>query len=294
MLWAVVLLKFVTPPVVCWPGNVERFSLQLQVDRDSARECRTDAHSTIAREPTFLRARLKRDIQTRTRRPAKAFDGGRAEAAGQARFTREFEIVGRALLVVLAGAWLLGFDDQHSEAGSPHQSSRLAHSTREGEHPISSRAKSMRSRSQVGLRPPRAVVTEGIDSPFVWFIGRLRLVWPEKLTGFDQIVRSRSVIAHELAHVRRGDHILAWVELLAALVWWWNPLFWFVRSRVRASAELACDAIALSTCSESRRSYAELLLRLSSGSGMETLAPVLGIKAGSTALFRKETVHDSL
>ena len=95
------------------------------------------------------------------------------------------------------------------------------------------------------------------------------------------------MIAHELAHVRRGDHILAWVELLAALVWWWNPLFWFVRSRVRASAELACDAIALSTCSESRRSYAELLIRLSSGSGMPTLAPVLGIKAGSTALFER-------
>ena len=44
---------------------------------------------------------------------------------------------------------------------------------------------------------------------------------------------------------------------------------------------------ALSTCSESRRAYAELLIRLSSGSGMATLAPTLGIKAGSTALFER-------
>ena len=105
---------------------------------------------------------------------------------------------------------------------------------------------------QLGMRPPRAV-TAGIDSPFVWSLGRVRLVWPESIAGREAVIRSRGVIAHELAHLRRGDHCLAWVELVAGLIWWWNPLFWFVSRRVRESAELACDAVALSACPAARR-----------------------------------------
>ena len=107
------------------------------------------------------------------------------------------------------------------------------------------------------------------------------------MSGRAEVAHSRGVIAHELAHIRRGDHYLAWLELVAGLVWWWNPLFWFVRRRLRESAELACDAIALSVCNDSRRSYAELLLALSSGSKSPFLAPVLAIGATSTASFER-------
>ena len=56
-----------------------------------------------------------------------------------------------------------------------------------------------------------------------------------------------AIIAHELAHIRRGDHWVAWLELAAGVVWWWNPLFWFTRKRLRESAEMACDALAIGT-----------------------------------------------
>ena len=287
LLWAVVLLKFVTPPVVCWPGNVERFQFSVEVDPGPARECRDHARQAIASEQALtdnsIRARQLDATGGALRRPSTAVA---TEIAGQARFNPEYEVVGRAILAFLAGAWLLG--STISTARQVRRIRRHAQLIRLGRRRTDQLTSEIDAVAmQVGLRPPRALVAGGIDSPFVWFIGRLRLVWPENLTGFDEIVRSRSVIAHELAHVRRGDHILAWVELFAGLVWWWNPLFWFVRSRVRESAELACDAIAISACSESRRSYAELLIRLSSGSGMSTLAPVLGIKAGSTASFER-------
>lgn len=97
----------------------------------------------------------------------------------------------------------------------------------------------------MGMRPPRAIVAREIASPFVWFLGRLKLVWPEMMSNREAVNRARGVIAHELAHLRRGDHVLAWIELVVGLLWWWNPMFWFVRRRVRESAELACDAIAL-------------------------------------------------
>ena len=140
---------------------------------------------------------------------------------------------------------------------------------------------------QLGVRPPQALVTRDVVSPFMWCLGRLRLLWPEAMSSCGEIVRSRGVIAHELAHVRRGDHILAWVELSAGFIWWWNPLFWFVRRRLRESAELACDAIAVSACPGSRRAYAELLLELSSDPRCAALAPALGIKAGTASSFER-------
>ncbi len=53
--------------------------------------------------------------------------------------------------------------------------------------------------------------------------------------------RMRVVLAHELAHVRRGDW--AWqvcAELLRAALWF-NPLTWIVLRRQRRDSELACD-----------------------------------------------------
>ena len=53
--------------------------------------------------------------------------------------------------------------------------------------------------------------------------------------------RVRVVLAHELAHVRRGDW--AWqvcAELLRAALWF-NPLTWIVLRRQRRDSELACD-----------------------------------------------------
>ena len=54
------------------------------------------------------------------------------------------------------------------------ESTRAAHQrNRSGRH---------RSRSTAS----RALVTAGIGSPFVWFLGRLRLVWPETMSGSTQ------------------------------------------------------------------------------------------------------------
>ena len=31
------------------------------------------------------------------------------------------------------------------------------------------------------------------------------------------------LLVHELAHVKRRDHLVGWIELAAGVVWWWNP-----------------------------------------------------------------------
>jgi beta-lactamase regulating signal transducer with metallopeptidase domain len=71
---------------------------------------------------------------------------------------------------------------------------------------------------------------------------------------------STAWFVHELAHGKRRDHGVVWIELAAGVIWWWNPVFWHVRSRLREQAELSCDAWVISALPHGRRAYAESLL----------------------------------
>ena len=122
---------------------------------------------------------------------------------------------------------------------------------------------------RIGVRQPRIRVHSRLASPAVWCLGRPVLLWPEALVEPHQIEANRGVIAHELAHLRRHDHWIAWLEVLATTLLWWNPLFWLVRSRVRYYSELACDAWVVWAMPTQKRRYAEALIetvaRLSAG-----------------------------
>lgn len=71
----------------------------------------------------------------------------------------------------------------------------------------------------------------------------------------------RAALAHEFAHVRRGD---GWTLLLAAVataVHWPNPLVWLAARRLRAVSEEACDEAVLAA-GVAPEAYAEVLVRL--------------------------------
>ncbi len=53
--------------------------------------------------------------------------------------------------------------------------------------------------------------------------------------------RIRVVLAHELAHVRRGDWATQLVSDLLRSVYWFNPLVWIACRQLRRESEQACD-----------------------------------------------------
>jgi beta-lactamase regulating signal transducer with metallopeptidase domain len=114
----------------------------------------------------------------------------------------------------------------------------------------------------LGVRPPEVRVLADLPSPVVWCLWRRVLLWPKGLQDQLKGEGRRAVLIHELAHLRRRDHWVRWLELLAAVIHWWNPLFWLVRRQLRFHAELACDAWVTGTLPDSRRSYAEALLEV--------------------------------
>src|SRR5262249_556742 len=129
--------------------------------------------------------------------------------------------------------------------------------------------------------PPLTLVLPGIATPFLWCLGRPKLLLPAALMEQLGPASRRGIIAHELAHLRRRDHWVRWLEFPALCLWWWNPLFWIVRRQLRANAELACDAWVVGTLPGSRRAYAEALIEVSR-LGSQTTSPMPGFGVGGS------------
>ena len=114
---------------------------------------------------------------------------------------------------------------------------------------------------EFGLRriPDISMLSEPI-SPMIWCGRRSRLVLPTKLWSQLDKVGRQAILCHELAHLRRRDHWVRWVELGISTLFWWNPLVWWVRRRVHEEADLCCDTWVTWLMPRRRRAYAEALL----------------------------------
>ena len=114
---------------------------------------------------------------------------------------------------------------------------------------------------RLGVKPPPVLVSLGLPTPLLWCLGAPRLVVPESLGRLTPAARS-GLIAHELAHLARWDHWVVRLELLAGLIWWWNPVFRFARRRLHDEAEAACDARVVRAFPDRRFAYAEALVQV--------------------------------
>lgn len=115
---------------------------------------------------------------------------------------------------------------------------------------------------QMGLaRPPTSWWFPGPSAPMLWALGcQARLIVPRALWArLDQPQRV-TLLVHELAHLRRKDHWVRVVELLATAFYWWLPLAWAARWALREAEEQCCDAWVVWTCPDALRAYAETLL----------------------------------
>ncbi|MCA8974473.1 MAG: hypothetical protein KDC98_07110 [Planctomycetes bacterium] len=117
---------------------------------------------------------------------------------------------------------------------------------------------------RLGLRAgPAILITSANLSPMVWWIGgRVNLVVPEALSRALSAEQLRWVLAHELCHVRRGDHFVRWLEWIVCVGFWWNPIVWLARRNLRANEEVCCDALVLRTFRPRPRTYANSLLQV--------------------------------
>ncbi|WP_417380742.1 M56 family metallopeptidase [Gimesia sp.] len=117
--------------------------------------------------------------------------------------------------------------------------------------------------ARIGLKSvPRIELISANISPLLWvFCSRARIILPAKLLAQLNQAERETLLLHELAHYRRGDHWVRLLELLTTGVYWWNPLLWWLRREIRITEEVCCDAWVIQTLPNQRRAYAEVLVK---------------------------------
>jgi beta-lactamase regulating signal transducer with metallopeptidase domain len=114
----------------------------------------------------------------------------------------------------------------------------------------------------LGLKAvPIIYTTSAALAPMVWWAGgRVRIVVPDVLLERMAAAQLHWVLAHELAHVRRRDYMVRWLEWLGSVFFWWNPVVWLARYHLRANEEICCDRLVLSKLRPRPKLYAHSLL----------------------------------
>ncbi len=91
---------------------------------------------------------------------------------------------------------------------------------------------------------PRLVMSDEVEMAFAFEAIAPVIVLPANAREWSHDCR-RSVLLHELAHLRRRDLIGSLIAGVASAVNWFNPFMWVAARQLRVESELACDEIVL-------------------------------------------------
>jgi beta-lactamase regulating signal transducer with metallopeptidase domain len=284
-LWTVILVRFLVPPgLLTWPWTLPDIRVAtVRLTTDSPEQA--PSRSPESEEPTVVRLKPESDSVEPTAQTSIMVVGSHAtsptsETPGD---IDRLEII----FWFLAGVWLAGSLWILARHGRDWR--RLRQWIRFAEPAPTELVRQVRALShRLKVRPPVVGIVSGLPSPSVAGLISPVLLWPKNSFHQTGDAGSQTVLIHELAHLRRRDHLLLAVELLAQSIWWWHPLFYIVRRHRRFYAEFACDAWVVHLLPSSRRTYAQTILQVCEAlSRFPEPAAVLGVGGQIADLKRR-------
>jgi beta-lactamase regulating signal transducer with metallopeptidase domain len=256
-LWLLVLLKLVTPPLVSFsvrpaPRPVE--AVETTPGKEIA-QARMEPES--ANEPEMPPAADEVWPEAAAAEPV-------LEEVPAAEERAEFRLADLPTppggwLQVLAWVWLIGsgcwFVLALGRVGRFSRALRQARAAPALQKRVNALAR------RVGLsRCPALLLVPGRLAPMIWGVRAPVLLVPE---GLEKLVGNsglETLLLHELAHVRRRDHLVRLLEFVVLGLFWWNPIAWYARRELREVEEQCCDAWVVRTLPGTGRTYATALV----------------------------------
>lgn len=100
-------------------------------------------------------------------------------------------------------------------------------------------------------------------SPFVIGFFRHRIVFPKAASEWTP-TQIRTVIAHEMSHIRQNDHWVNLLQMLAGTFFFFNPLIFMLNRRLNDLREKICDDAAIQSLNQTPEEYVRCLMDLAS------------------------------
>ncbi len=111
-------------------------------------------------------------------------------------------------------------------------------------------------------RPVQLLVTSSYFGPAVIGLLRPLIVLPEVIVSGKSAKELEAFLAHELIHVRRGDLWLGLLQVCAKAVWWFYPVVSFACRISTREAERCCDEEVIGALQCDPKRYALSLLHV--------------------------------
>ncbi len=268
LLWMLVLVKALTPPVFVGPISIFNWPAE-------------SSQATPAVEYSGQNG------------VAVDLPSAQATSSSPVGIARDASIVtGTSWTALLALLWTCGTLLVIAFHGVAHTlfRRRLGRASRDSEEELTAQVAAIAKR--VGLRrPPRALITTLPTSPAVFGVRRPIIVLPESALDDELSHNLEAILAHELIHVRRRDPLHALLQLVAVSFWWWNPVVWFASRLATRERERCCDEEVLGTLGYPGEFYAQCMLDMLRAQARPVVAsPALGLKALPVTRRRLESI----
>lgn len=285
-LWLLVLIKFVTPPMIEIPLPNLGFTYVRSDVTDFSRG-RSISLPVVSNLPQT--SPNNTDVTT----PKKKTDSTHT-ANNPIGLTRYSSVKGRATLpVIVMSVWISGsllwflvtiyrivrFDriirrNPFVDTSLQDQIKSLAH--------------------RLGLsRCPQGRLTEASIAPIIWFTRpQPLLILPAGLLKNLSEQQTATVLAHELFHLKRHDHLVRWFELVVIVPFWWHPVLWWAVRQLYHAEEECCDASVLQIFPEKKQLYGETLFKAAEFLNRQPSPPGDGYLAGTNPSVKKEINDD--
>lgn len=112
---------------------------------------------------------------------------------------------------------------------------------------------------------------DGIDMPFILGVIRPTIYLPSTLSE----VECDNILAHEEAHIKRGDFLWKPLGFLLLAVYWFNPFMWVAYILLCRDIEMACDEkVVRDMTIAQKKQYSRVLLSFSAPDKMLTVCPL--------------------
>jgi beta-lactamase regulating signal transducer with metallopeptidase domain len=139
--------------------------------------------------------------------------------------------------------------------------------------------------------PPVAFVSAPL-SPMLWALGLSPLLLlPSELWPRLEKEQQDTLLAHELAHLRRGDHWVRRLEFVVLGLYWWQPVVWWARRRLQEAEEECCDGIVIAVLPDAASAYASALVETVAFLSQSRPSAIVGASgAGQVPLLKRRLI----